>query len=657
MFPKKFSTNKKIVAALGWILLLGGVAFCYWPGLSGGFVFDDDANILQNINLRVSDASWQNFWSASVSGNAGPLGRPVALLTFAINYYIADGFFSFQFKFVNLLIHLINSILIGIFAQIVCCVIVDNERPGLSGKMAWAGWVVALLWALHPLNLTAVLYVVQRMTSLCTLFGMAGLAIYSCYRYKTYSTLILKRPVSAACVSAVAVGVLFVLSALSKETGVLFAPLLFLVEWQVFRFRYKNEEIYIGGLKLRWLLFSTLILLTVWVAIFKLPSMIGESAFANRDFSLVERILTQARVLIFYLRMLLVPKNSSLSLYHDDFETSRAIFDPPATAISLAILLSITIFAFYMRKRFAVLLFGWMWFLISHLLESTVFPLELVYEHRNYFAIIGLLFAVPICICYADVRKFGVLAICVVSLYVGLLGFVTYVRSMQWSNTVDWAALEAENRPGSMRANYELARVYIALMNVDAKKRFGEMADESLKKAASNDPTSLLPLVARVQLSYMRGMQPGVEDVLRIKKGFALWKYRNVNTAILKSLMLCQLNKVCHMQDEDFLEVLQAAFDNSRTPKAERAEILKLMAQYQINKMDDLGKGIELIEKSIETDDSPASYIMYAQALAMNGDLKNALTELEKARERDRRNEYATLIEKERENIEASLKK
>lgn len=647
--------SKKHVLMLAWGGLLGLIAFSYWPGLYGGFVFDDNVNILQNENLKIRESSWQEFWAAALSGHAGPLGRPVALLTFALNYYWADAFSPFQFKLTNLIIHLVNAVFVGLFAQWIYQPQVSSEKENRPQETIWIGLLVAALWALHPLNLTAVLYVVQRMTSLCTLFGMAGLLIFTWYRNATYSKQRIKHPLRWGVLCTILVSGCLLLSALTKETGILFAPLLLWTEWCIFRFRYHGVEVHFFNLRLRMIAVWGMILVIACIGFLKLPLMVNVTAYANRDFTLTERVLTEARVVVFYLRMLVLPKNSQLSLYHDDFELSQSLLSPPSTLLAIGFLLLLTLSAWLLRKKLSMLWFGWGWFLISHSLESTIFPLELAYEHRNYFAIIGPLLIAPKVLEWEKTKSHGQLLLLGLAAYITLLGIITYSRALQWSNPMDWAALEAENKPASMRANYELGRNYILLMQSTQDSKFGQLADDALIRSTHADPGAMLPLAARIQLAYMRGTEPAPALIPQIKSGFKTQKYRNVNTAILTALVHCQLEKTCRMKDNDMLDIMAAALENPLPPRSERAEVLKLIAKYRISSMDDLEGGINLIKQSIQLQDKMASRIMYAQALAMNGDFKQALQELNQLEMMDNRREYARMISLERENIQKAM--
>jgi len=634
------------------------VALCYLPGLHGGFVFDDDVNILQKENLRIASLSWADLWSAAWSGDAGPLGRPVAMLTFALNYYFA-GPDAFPFKVVNLLIHLVNALLVGALAQRLCLALVSRHRPRTysSKKLgAWSGWIVATLWALHPLNLTGVLYVVQRMTSLSALFGLAALLAYVCFRERTWLRTDLRRPAWSAIGCCATVLICLAMSAFSKETGLLFAPLLLWVEIWIFGFLWDGRPAQVLHLDVRRSVYGVLALVVCGMAVFVIPNMVSPATYANRDFSLPERAMTEARVLFFYLRMFVLPTNSALSLYHDDFEISHSLLEPASTAVALIGLAVVSLAAWRLRRRLPELAFGWGWFLIAHALESTIFPLELVHEHRNYFATIGFLIAVPLALARVTKPQVRRLFVMLLVGYTALLGFVTHVRALQWSNNVDWALLEAANHPQSPRATYELARVYMILRNQTGEQRFGALADEALVQATRAYKPGVLPFMARIQLAYFRGLEPDPALLGVVEQQLRDGPYYATNTALLRSMMSCQVDRTCKLPDAQALNLFDAALANRRTPLRERSEVLKLKAQYEINRMDGLTHGTELIRQSIEVLDAAPSRIMLAQALAMQGKYNDALIQLHKADELDAPGIYRKRIVRERENIQAAKK-
>ncbi|NNL99141.1 MAG: tetratricopeptide repeat protein, partial [Gammaproteobacteria bacterium] len=150
----------------------------YLPGLSGGFIYDDFPNIVANPALHIDDLAPDAVVAAALSGHSGFLGRPLASFSFALNHALG-GLDPFGYKLANLVIHIINAALVWLLASAVTRRIGrGRELPGL---LVYLPLLTALLWALHPINLTSVLYTVQRMTSLASMFSLAAvLAFLQC---------------------------------------------------------------------------------------------------------------------------------------------------------------------------------------------------------------------------------------------------------------------------------------------------------------------------------------------------------------------------------------------------------------------------------------------------------------------------------------------
>lgn len=630
--------------------LLAVIAACYVPGLSGGYVFDDEVNILQNRQLHVQSLSVSELKAAALSGNAGPMGRPISLLSFALNLY-SSGTDPYFFKLANLLIHLGNTLVIGLLATVLLRALASKGLSKVERPSPWAGWIVAALWGLHPLNLTSVLYVVQRMTSLSALFGLLALLIYAKLRDRHVAGSQVAPLRTMLCGAMVLV--LLGASALSKESGLLFVPLLLWIEYLIFGFRIGRAPIMIGARSLRTLTTATLAVAAIGIVFLVLPRMLGPGAYANRDFSLEERAFTEARVVMYYLRLLLLPRSSELSLYHDDIEISYGLLDPPSTALSIAALLIISAGAICWRKTFPLALFGWGWFLIAHSLESTIFPLELAHEHRNYFASIGLLMAVPPALARIK-ASWQRLAVGLLAAYLVLLGFVTFTRAQQWSSPVDLALLEASNHPHSARANYELGRTYLALLENTGEARFGPLAEQALRAASESYRPGLAPYFGLIHAAYYRGVEPAPEVVSKLKDGLRSLPFYNGNLSFLQAFLVCQVEQRCKMPDQDATSIFASALENPRIPRRTKAEVFKQLAQYHINRFESIDDGIDYIRKAATTDEQASTHIMLAQAYGMRGDFGEAFGELDRAAVLDRPGIYGRLIERERTALEAA---
>ena len=152
----------------------------YLPGLTGGFAFDDYANIVQNPYFTKDISETENLNRAVWSGQAGPLKRPIPMLSFALNA-ATTGHWPMAYKVTNLGIHLITGVL-AFFCALLLLQAHLNQRKATNSLILISA-AVATVWLIHPINLTPVLYVVQRMTSLAALFSFAAVCVFCLGRF------------------------------------------------------------------------------------------------------------------------------------------------------------------------------------------------------------------------------------------------------------------------------------------------------------------------------------------------------------------------------------------------------------------------------------------------------------------------------------------
>jgi hypothetical protein len=163
-----------------WVLLaiLLSTAAIYFRGLFGAFTFDDFPNIVDNVELHVSTLAWRDWWAAMFSSPSSDLQRPLAMLTFAINYFLT-GLDPFPIKATNLAVHLLNVVLAYALARRVFRLGTRSANPPpTAARIEAAALALAALWAFAPINLTPVLLAVQRMESLAQVFVFSGLCLY-----------------------------------------------------------------------------------------------------------------------------------------------------------------------------------------------------------------------------------------------------------------------------------------------------------------------------------------------------------------------------------------------------------------------------------------------------------------------------------------------
>jgi hypothetical protein len=482
-------------------------AVVYWPGLSGGFVFDDYPNIVHNDEVHVSSLSWKQLRDAALSAPPAAFNRPLAALSFGLNWF-ATGADPGPMKLTNLLIHLANGLLL--YAML--CALLDakaaQERTFSHPADRWLALAVSACWLLLPINLTAVLYVVQRMESLCQFFVLSGLWLYFSGRRIMLTSANAQRANHGL---GLAIGGLVLgtcIGMLAKESAVLLPLYAFLAEFAVLRFDgYRRPD------RRLWLVFVLCLFLPAIIgAAWLLPKISGPDAWSFRTFSLAERLLTESRVLIEYLRWTLLPNPRVLGLSHDDIAISHGLFAPISTTIALCGLAGLLTLAVTALPRMPLVALGVFWFFAAHLLTASVIPLELVFEHRNYFASIGVLLAV----CAALERAASTAKMpaikWVIILALGLqFVVVTHVRAREWSDSMRLAVSEAQHHPQSVRANYAAAQSLIAASQYQPSPAL-DAGIAFAKVAASLPGNSILPEQAMIVVANRAYHREATED-------------------------------------------------------------------------------------------------------------------------------------------------
>lgn len=439
--------------ALGVLVLLLVTALLYAPGLQGPFLLDDVGSV--NV-LTVRDFSLGPLWYDLTHNTSGLLGRPVSVLSLAFSriLYATD---PWGFKYHNLLLHLFNAVLLFcLFLKLL-----PRLVPKIREEQVYlVALLVMGLWLMHPLFVSTVLYVVQRMAQLATLFSLAALLAWVRWREEITATT-LRFALNLALFL-----VLLLLAVLSKENGALVVFYVLLIEFLCFGFVAESTTVR----RRLWGFMALFVAAPIAVGVAYL--LTHPDQFINysiRNYDMVERLLTQLHVVLFYVKLVLLPVVSDMSLFHDSWQPVRSL-DFVTVLLFLFWLLAATS-VILLRKRAPVVAFGIGWFLVSHLMESTFLALELVFEHRNYLAAAGLLLIPVYClVTLAEKRLVAVLA----TAFSLLLAFMTHVRVSEWQSAELIFTLAVQDHPESIRARvgysgwmYNLGNTEEALKHID----------------------------------------------------------------------------------------------------------------------------------------------------------------------------------------------
>ena len=450
--------SHRVVKHLIALTILGCVTFAvYSPGLNGPFLFDDTGNFLQVPGVAMSELSWGSVVDAALSKTGVEyIHRPIPRVTFALNYYFAgERFSNLVFKTTNLVIHLLNGGLVFWLSLLLVASLRAKARSGGSegqneNVWFWFPVVVAAAWTLHPLQLTSVLYAVQRMTSLAGTGVLLGLVIFTIGRIRVTGG---KRLGFRLMLMGVGGGTL--LGVMSKENAVLMPVFACLVELFFFS-RHALESRSRFRLKVFYIVLVGAMVLGAIVVLLAIPDLLLR-LYGARTFSPGDRLLTQPRVLVYYLGLLFFPNLRSFSLFHDDLSVSTGLLDPATTLTSILFLGVLVSGAVITLKRRSVFAFATLWYLAGHGVESTILGLELVHEHRNYLPSFGVLFGLVFYVFRLAERREDLRRLITIA-GVGamiVLSFVTHTRASVWATTDQLIQFTARNHPNSYRALME----------------------------------------------------------------------------------------------------------------------------------------------------------------------------------------------------------
>ncbi len=427
------------------IALAGFIVWLYWPGLNGPFLFDDFPN-LEPLGAYNAVDDFESFKLFVLNGFAGPTGRPLSLLSFLINdnTWPSD---PWGFKYTNLMLHILNGLLLFWLTYRLLRAYLPAPR---IREAAWLALLTAGLWLIHPLQVSTVLYVVQRMTELSALFVLLGLLGYVAARsqleHAPWRTLLLMT-------GSIGLGTLA--ATFSKENGALLPVFALVIEMTVFA----------GRKAPRWLnLWRTVVLGLPTLAILgylarPLWRNTGE-VISNRGFTLGERLLTEARIVTEYLQHLFLPTPISRGLYADAYPLSAGWLNPPETLLAIGLLGGLFALAFWLRQRMPLLSLAILFFFAGHLLESTTISLELYFEHRNYLPSIFVFLPVAAGLLWLYRRMPRIMPGLTIVLLAILLS-ITALRAANWGKPNQLYLLWAQESPTSARAQVGAAQALI----------------------------------------------------------------------------------------------------------------------------------------------------------------------------------------------------
>ena len=627
---------------------LAVTAVAYLPGLSGAWLFDDYPNIVENTGVQLHHFSIPSLVEAALSSPASEFKRPLVSLSFALNY-LAAGLDPYWMKLTNLVIHLLNGLLVYILARSLLSLVKPDAAKERDRRIAA---LIAAGWMLLPINLTGVLYTVQRMESMANLFVLLGLIGYLAGRQRmlaiaTTTTAQRSGPStlrrSGFLLCAFSITVPAAIGILAKETATMLPLYALLVEWAVLGFRsVATQETGTLAAQLRadvrlvMLFLIVLVLPLVAGVAWLLPGVLNPIVWSTRDFTLYTRLLSETRIVVDYIGWTLLPTPHELSFYHDDFQISNGLFSPRTTFTSVFALITLVACAWWLHPRRPLVALGIALFLGCHLLTGTILPLELIYEHRNYFASFGLMLAlIPLLLPQVSSTAIAVqpsLALVRGTLLAGLLllwGSETAMTSIAWGNPLELAETLAARGPNSPRAQYELGRTYIIYSRYDPSSPFTRLAYAPLERAAALPNSSILPeqalifMNARMHLPVKPAWWQSLIDKLQKHKPTVQ------DESSLGALTQCARDGQCELSQKYMLQAYLAAVSHPEPS----ARLLAMYGDYAWSVLDDRSLGLSMTASAIKAAPSEPAYritlIRMLVSLGQKSDAQSAMKQLE----------------------------
>ena len=483
---------KKNIVLFQLLLLITLGLSIYSNAFNAQFVFDDIEFIVNNLYIKRFDHV-DGFWS-----EAFPKTRTIPLYSFALNYWL-NGQDPFGYHLFNVIIHLITSIMVWIFARLLLSSSKSPDNYIIKNKNSIA-FFSALLFLTHPVHTQAITYITQRFASICTLFYITSLCFY-----------IKGRKIQGNKFSKYVywfLALIFSISSIaSKEIGITIPFAIALVEFIFFKksntplISNQNNKRILTKLITNTILTALIILffMKIFSMLFGGFNILGLSNYhrisESHDGDIItlgNYLLSQPRVFSTYLKLFFFPMN--LNLEHD-FLVSKSFFDP-STLLCFIFVALILWLGIYLTKKQKIISFGILWFFTTYI--ANLHPrVNLIFEHKLYLLSIGPCIAITaVLFKFNKKRIYSIISICSI---LAIFSYLTYQRNKVWQNeTTLWLDV-IQKSPNKARAHQNMG--YLNINNGQYDK-----AIQHLTEAIRINPKDVKSLSNRGAAYYHKKM-------------------------------------------------------------------------------------------------------------------------------------------------------
>jgi Flp pilus assembly protein TadD len=484
------------------VLLIAVVGLlAYSNTFHASFHFDDYDNIVENPIIKELSYFTDPDKARNFSGYDIFKSRYIGSLSFALNYRL-HGEDVTGYHAVNVAVHLLNSLLLYAF------VLLTFRSPFLKEASSSAGAVYiaffsALFFVAHPLQTQAVTYIVQRFASMTTTFYLASFTAYALSRLSV-------RGISRFVFYVLTI-VMALLACKTKETAVTLPVAITIYE--VFFFRD------LLGRRVMRLVPVFLVILVIPFSFANMDKPLGVAIEEMSGFSKVQTsvsrwdyLVTQFRVVVTYLRLLVLPVNQNIDYnypLYNSFLGYRVLL-PFLLLAGIFSLGALFLRRSSLRPELRLVSFGVFWFFITLMPESSVLPIvDLIFEHRVYLPSVGLMMSFTTLLYAAfpgSGRRFLSATVLAVMIAV-VLAALAYNRNTVWKDEVSlWKDASMKSAKGRPVNNLGLAYKESGMI---------EEAILAYRDAIRHEPTYIPPYVNLALEYWDMGMKDETVEVLK----------------------------------------------------------------------------------------------------------------------------------------------
>lgn len=551
----------------------------YWPGLSGGFVLDDNSNLLlnQDVQLHIGD---KDFLSRAINSSPSyrDFARPLSMLAFAVEHATFGDFDAFRMKAINLGLHILNMLLLAVLLTRILTYLTETGALRFPAQLPpeKLALVLAFCWAALPGNVSSVLYVVQRMNLMASTFVLIGMLIYFAQRLSGLGPR--ARALRLWCALP-----FFMLGALCKENALLGWVFLAGLEvlFVISRLRPELRDKLTKGL------FAGAAIVAIALP-FLLQDLVAQG-FERRPFGFWERLADQPYALLSYQGASYLPFFISPRFYMDYFGPANAdvLKFPLILAAAVVLVMLFTTIYFCCRRLSVVCYVTLGWFFLLHAAESTVLPLEIAFQHRNYLPSVGLVLGIACLLTYLASRfpRLREYLPLMLGIYLLSLPAATALEASRWGNTYTFLSTETEKLPVSARAHYQLG---LWFHQNDPADLYCNEAAAAFDTASAYDRSSISGFFGKVIIAQRCGQQTSRMD-WQLAADFLRAAPANINNLRYLDLLSDSCASLNSVDCEDVSMLIEASLQNPTYRDSQKASfhyIHAKLALYQGNHLE-----------------------------------------------------------------------